>query len=62
DYLLVEKEQDLERILEREATHPSSFKEIAQHGQQFARKYLSMTSVMDYTALLLRSFAVLNER
>jgi hypothetical protein len=60
DYLLIEKEADLERILEREATHPGSFNETAQHGQQFAKKYLTMTSVMDYTALLLKSFAALN--
>jgi hypothetical protein len=62
DYLLVDQEADLERIVECEAAHPGSFKEVALHGQRFAAKYLTMTSVMDYTALLLKSFAALNRR
>jgi hypothetical protein len=57
DHLLVETEQELERIVEREATHPGSFKAVAQQGQLFAAKYLTLGSVMDYTALLLKSFA-----
>ncbi len=62
DYLLVDQKEELEDIIEREAAHPGSFQEIAQHGQQFAAKYLTMNSVMDYTALLLKSFAAMNRR
>jgi Glycosyl transferase family 90 len=62
DHLLVENEQDLERIVVREAAHPGSFKAVALQGQQFAAKYLTVGSVMDYTALLLKSFAALKQR
>jgi hypothetical protein len=62
DYLVVNNESDLERIVEHETAHPGSFKEVAQSGQAFAAKYLTMKSVMDYTALLLQSFAALNRR
>ncbi len=62
DHLLVNTEQDLERIVEREATHPGAFKAVAQQGQEFAAKYLTAGSVMDYTALLLQSFAAVSQR
>lgn len=59
DLLVVDTENDLECIVKREAAHPGTFKAVSQQGQQFATKYLRMKSVMDYTALLLKSFAAL---
>jgi Glycosyl transferase family 90 len=57
DYLLIKTEADLERLLGRAKADPGPFKAIAQQGQDFARKYLTMGSVMDYSALLLEAYA-----
>jgi hypothetical protein len=62
DHLLVGQEADVERIVEREAASPGTFKAVSQAGQQFAAKYLTMPSVMDYTARLLLAVDALNRR
>jgi Glycosyl transferase family 90 len=62
EYLLAEKEEDVERIVETEAASPGTFKEVAQAGRRFAEKYLTIGSVMDYTARLLTAFAGLTRR
>jgi hypothetical protein len=62
DYLLVRQEEDVERTLDAEAAQPGTFKHIAQAGQRFARRYLTIRSVMDYTARLLRAYAGLKRR
>lgn len=62
DYLSVTSEEQIERILETEAAHPGTFKHVAESGQRFARRYLNVRSVMDYTARLLRAHARLSRR
>lgn len=62
EYLAAEKEEDVERIVETEAEGPGAFMEVAESGRQFAEKYLTIGSVMDYTARLLSAFAVLTRR
>jgi len=62
EYLLAEKEEDVERIVETEAATPGMFKEVAESGRRFAEKYLTIGSVMDYTARLLTAFAGLARR
>ncbi|HEY6512941.1 MAG TPA: glycosyl transferase family 90 [Burkholderiaceae bacterium] len=62
DYLLAEKDEDVERFVEAEAASPGSFKQVAQSGRRFADKYLTIGSVMDYTARLLSAFAALTRR
>lgn len=62
DLLVVHTENELEHIVEREAAHPGNFRDVSQNGQQFATKYLNMVSVMNYTALLLNSFAMFYRR
>jgi hypothetical protein len=57
EYLLAQREEDVERIIENEAESPGAFKSVAESGQQFADKYLTIGSVMDYTARLLAAFA-----
>ena len=62
DYLLAEKDEDVERFVEAEAASPGTFKEVAESGRRFAEKYLTIGSVMDYTARLLTAFAGLTRR
>jgi len=62
EYLLAEKEEDVERIVETEAASPGVFKEVAESGRRFAEKYLTIGSVMDYTARLLTAFTGLTRR
>lgn len=57
DYLRVAGESDVERIVEREEAGPGTFQSVAQTGQQFAAKYLTVRSVMQYSAMLLAAFA-----
>lgn len=57
DYLLAEHDADVERFIAIEAATPGTFKPIAAAGRQFAQRYLTIHSVMDYTARLLRAFA-----
>ena len=59
DHLLAEKEEDVERFLEIEAATPGAFREVAEAGRRFAAKYLTIGSVMDYTARLLDAYAAL---
>lgn len=61
DWLLVEQEKDVEQIIECETAQPGSFKGVAASGQQFAAKYLTQRSVMDYTAQLFKAFAALGQ-
>lgn len=56
-YLSVSQDDDIERVLDTEAAHPGSFKPVSEAGQRFARRYLSIRSVMDYTAGLLKAVA-----
>ncbi len=62
DYLLAEKDEDVERFVETEAASPGAFKEVAQSGRRFAERYLTIGSVMGYTARLLNAFAGLTRR
>lgn len=57
DYVSVEDEQGVERIIEIEAENPGTFKSFTVAGQQFSAKYHNIRSVMDYTARLLTAFA-----
>jgi hypothetical protein len=59
DYLPATRDEDVERMLDAEAAHPGTFKHVADAGQRFARRYLTIRSVMDYTARLLRAYAAL---
>lgn len=60
DYLVARQDEDVERMLDTEAAHPGTFKHIAESGHRFGRKYLTIRSVMDYTARLMRAYANLN--
>lgn len=62
DHLLATKEEDVERFIEREAAEPGTFKPVATAGRRFALKYLTIYSVMDYTAALLAAYAGLTRR
>lgn len=62
DFLLAEAEADVERIVEAEAACPGTFKGVAEAGQRFAQKYLTIHSVMDYTERLLAAYAALARR
>lgn len=59
DYLLATRDEDVERALDAEAAHAGTFKHVADAGQRFARRYLTIRSVMDYTVRLLRAYAAL---
>ncbi|MBC7700056.1 glycosyl transferase family 90 [Aquabacterium sp.] len=56
DHLVAETETDLQCIVAQELAKPGTFKPVALAGQQFAAKYLSIRSVMDYTARLLGAY------
>jgi hypothetical protein len=60
DFLLAKQDEDVERMLDTEAAQPGAFKHIAESGHRFARRYLTIRSVMDYTARLLRAYVGLN--
>ena len=60
DYLTVSCEADLEHIIACELQQPGRFSAVARSGQQFAEKYLTIKSVMAYTAALLGAFAALH--
>ncbi len=62
DFLLAEDEADVEHIVEAEVVRPGSFKEVAEAGQRFAQKYLTIHSVMAYTERLLAAYAALSRR
>jgi len=62
DYLVAEKDEDVERIVETEAARPGAFKQVAESGRRFAERYLTIGSVMGYTARLLTAFAGLTRR
>jgi hypothetical protein len=62
DYLLADKEEDVERVVEAEAASPGAFSGVAESGRRFAEKYLTIGSVMGYTARLLTTFAGLTRR
>ena len=62
DYILAEDEESIERIVDSEIDHVAEYRKIAISGQQFAAKYLTIRSVMDYTAQLLNAFATLNRK
>lgn len=56
DHLVAKTEADLQHIVDQELCKPGIFKPVALAGQQFAAKYLSVRSVMDYTARLLAAY------
>jgi len=62
DYLLVKGEDELIRIVDRELARPGTFETVAKSGQRFADKYLTIWSVMAYTARLLSAFSTLAHR
>ena len=62
DYLLVENEEEVERIIETEAANPGAFREVAAAGRQFADRFLTIGSVMDYTVRLLVALDALARR
>ncbi|KPF69853.1 hypothetical protein IP84_02765 [beta proteobacterium AAP99] len=57
EYLAVESDADVERILAEEAAYPGRYQVVARAGQAFAERYLRIGSVMDYTARLLQVFS-----
>lgn len=59
DMLLAKSEADVERFVEAELECPGTFKDVAESGQRFVQKYLTIHSVMDYTERLLESYASL---
>lgn len=59
DFLLAGNDQDVEAFINQELARPGYFKPVSASGQAFAEKYLSVHSVMDYTARLLTEFAAL---
>jgi len=60
DLLQANDEADLQRILDDESASPGTYQAVARGGQLFAQKYLTIRSVMAYTAGLLSAFAALS--
>ena len=58
-YLLAGNDQDVERFVDSELASPGLFRQVSANGHVFADKYLTVHSVMDYTARLLTEFAAL---
>lgn len=56
-YLLAEQDSDVERFIATERARPGTYKPVAIAGREFAHRYLTIHSVMDYTVRLLRAFA-----
>jgi hypothetical protein len=59
DYVAVADERGLAPVLEAEVSAPGAFKAVAASGQRFFAKYLTVHSVVDYTARLLSAYAAL---
>jgi hypothetical protein len=57
EYLSVSSEAEVERIIERERSHPGAHSPIAEAGRQFYARYLRQDRVVAYTAALLRQYA-----
>jgi len=62
EYLPALQEQDIERTVDLEASRTGTFKHIAESGQRFAHRYLTIRSVMDYSARLLRAYVGLSRQ
>jgi hypothetical protein len=59
DYLPIAGDADIAPIIARERAEPGSYRDVAQSGTSFARKFLNPASVADYASLLLARFAAL---
>jgi Glycosyl transferase family 90 len=57
DYLEVTTDSEVEPIVRTELQRPGHHRPIAEAGQRFAQRYLNMTSVTQYTAMLLAQCA-----
>jgi len=59
DFLAVTEESDIERIVAAEQSNDGVHQRVSDAGQRFADKYLTIGSVMDYTARLLNAYSAL---